>query len=211
MVAGAETLARQAQRSFAARGRKVYAARAVGLRLAAATAAGTLRPSALVAGRRAAATLSAAGWREEGLRVRLAVARAAIELGLIRAARRELAACAPLRRRGPVADRIEAWHVEALIRIAGGNARGAERAARSGLRLLDSYRAALGASDLRATASELGVAAGGHSASGWRWPPTTTTPCWRGRSGSGPARWGWHRCRHPRAAHCATARPICGG
>jgi CHAT domain-containing protein len=153
----AQSLARRAQRSFAARGRHVYAARAAGLALSAANAAGTARPSGLRAGRRAATTLSAAGWREEALRVRLAVARAAIQLGARRVARQELAACAPLRRRGPVADRIEAWHVEALARLAVGDRRGAQSAARHGLGLLESYRAALGATDLRATASEIGL------------------------------------------------------
>ncbi len=153
----AEALARRAQRSFAARGRMVYAARAAGLSLSSAIAAGAVRPSSLGAGRRAAATLAAAGWRAEARRVSLSVARAAIELGSVRTARRELAACTSLRRHGAVADRIDAWHVEALIRMAEGDRHGAGRAARRGLALLESHRATLGASDLRATASELGV------------------------------------------------------
>ncbi|MGA2014969.1 MAG: CHAT domain-containing protein, partial [Solirubrobacteraceae bacterium] len=153
----AHQLARRAQRSFAARGRHVYSARASGLALAAAIESGSVRPSALAAGRRAAATLAAAGWRDEALRVRLSVARAAIALGSLDVGRRELAACSALRRRGPVADRIEAWHVEALVRLARDDPAGAQRAARAGLALLEDYRAALGASDLRATASEIGV------------------------------------------------------
>jgi len=153
----AHALALQARRSFAAQQRELHAARAGGLALAAAIAAGGVRRSALRPGRRAAAILAANGWREDALRVRLAVARAAIELGSIRLARRELAACSALRRRGPVPDRIEARHVEALIRLAEGDDGGAQRAARNGLRLLEDHRAALGASELRATASAIGA------------------------------------------------------
>jgi hypothetical protein len=153
----AQALAVQAQRSFAAQHRQLYAARAEGLAVAAAIAAGGVRRSALRSGRRAAAILAAAGWRKDALRLRLAVARAAIELGSIRVARRELGACSSLRRRGPVADRIEARHVEALIRLAEDDRAGAQRAARGGLRLLADRRAALGASDLRATASAIGA------------------------------------------------------
>ncbi len=154
---GAKALARRAQRSFAALGRYVYSARATGLWLAAAIAADALAPSAIRSGRRAAATLAAAGWRDEALRVRLLVARAAVGLGALGTARRELGSCARLRRRGPVADRVDVWHVEALLRRSAGDDAGAQRAARSALRLLDSYRAALGASDLRAGASSIGV------------------------------------------------------
>ncbi|MDQ6778136.1 MAG: CHAT domain-containing protein [Actinomycetota bacterium] len=156
-AAGARALALGVQRSFAAQHRQLHAARAAGLALAAAIAAGEVGPSALRSGRRAAETLAAAGWKEEALRIRLAVARAAIELGSLRAARRELTACSALLRRGPVADRIEARHVDALIRLTEGDRAGAQRAARSGLLLLEDHRAALGASDLRATASAIGA------------------------------------------------------
>jgi CHAT domain-containing protein len=152
----AQALADQARRSFAARRRHVYSARAVGLSLAAAIAAEAIPPSAIRSGRRAAATLAAAGWQDEALRVRLLVARAAIGLGSLAIARRALADCTALRRRGPVSDRVDAWHVEALLRHSAGDDAGAQRAARSALRLLDAYRAALGASDLRAGASSIG-------------------------------------------------------
>jgi hypothetical protein len=85
------------------------------------------------------------------------VARAAIEIGSTGAARREFAGCSVLLRRGPLADRIEAWHVEALLRLDRGDRAGGLRALRTGLGLLDGYRETLGASDLRATASEIGV------------------------------------------------------
>jgi CHAT domain-containing protein len=153
----AQALAHRARNSFASGRRHVYSARAVGLALAAAIAAEKIPPSAIRSGRRAAATLAAAGWQDEALRVRLLVARAAFELGSPGISRRELALCAPLRRRGPVADRVDAWHIEALLRRSAGDGGGAQRAARSALRLLDAYRAALGASDLRAGASSIGV------------------------------------------------------
>ncbi|HUA03754.1 MAG TPA: CHAT domain-containing protein [Solirubrobacteraceae bacterium] len=154
---GARTLALQTQRSFAAQGRRVYGARAAVLALAASIAAGAVRPSSLRSGRRAGTILAGAGWHGEARRAQLMVARAAIELGSPAVARRELSACSVLLRRGPLADRIEAWHVEALLRLNDGDRAGAERALRTGLRLLEGYRETLGASDLRATASEIGV------------------------------------------------------
>ena len=127
---GAQALGLRAQRSFAAQQRDVYAARAHGFVLAAAIAAGRVRRSALRSGRRAAAILAAAGWR----RTRCACnwRSPAPRSSSARSARHgdELAACASLRRRGPVADRIEARHVEALIQVAVGNAAGAQRTAR---------------------------------------------------------------------------------
>lgn len=154
---GARTLALQTQRSFASQGRHLYGARAVVLALAASIAAGAVRPSGLRSGRRAAAILDGAGWHGEARRAQLMVARAAIELGSPGVARRELAACSVLLRRGPLADRIEAWHVEALLRLERGDRAGAQRALRTGLGLLEGYRETLGASDLRATASEIGA------------------------------------------------------
>jgi hypothetical protein len=153
----AQILALRTQRSFAAQRRRVYAARAAVLALSASIAAGGVRRSALSSGRRAAQVLADAGWRGEARRAQLLIARAAIELGSPVVARRELARCSVLLRRGPVADRIEAWHVEGLLRLDRGDRLGAQRALRTGLELLDGYRETLGASDLRATASEIGV------------------------------------------------------
>src|SRR5581483_2009510 len=119
--------------------------------------AGAVSRSLLRSGRRAAEILAGAGWQGEARRAQLMVARAAIELGSPGVARRELAGCSALLRRGPVTDRIEAWHVEALLRLDRGDRAGAQRALRTGLNLLDSYRETLGASELRASASEIGV------------------------------------------------------
>jgi hypothetical protein len=153
----AQALARGVQRSFVAHGRQVHASLAAVLALAAAIAGGTVRPSTLRSGRRAARTLAAAGWPEEARSAQLLVARAAIELGLPRVAARDFAGCSVLLRRGRVPDRIEAWHVEALLRLERGDRSGAQRALRTGLGLLEGYRETLGASDLRASASEIGV------------------------------------------------------
>jgi tetratricopeptide (TPR) repeat protein len=153
----ARALAVRAQRSFAAQGRQLHAARARGFALAAAVAVGRVPESALGSGRRAAAILSGAGWRHEALRLRLTVARAAVALGSIKLARRELAAATRLRRHAAVEDRVETRHVTALIRLCEGDAAGAQQAARQGLRLLEDHRAALGASELRATASATGA------------------------------------------------------
>jgi hypothetical protein len=156
-ASGARALALQTQRSFSAQRCHIYAARAAGLALAASIAAGDVRPSGLRSGRRAAKVLAGAGWHREARRAQLMLARAAIDLGSPAVAARELAKCSILLVRGPLADRIEAWHVEALLRLGRGDRPGAQRALRTGLRLLDGYRETLGASDLRATASEIGV------------------------------------------------------
>ena len=153
----AQALAASAARSFAAGRQPSHWARAATLSVAVAIATGGVRPSTLRTGRRAAAVLAEQRHLTEALRARQLVARAAAELGALRVARREADAAAPLRRRGPVADRVGFWHVEGLLRHASGDARGAERALRRGLQLVDEYRAAFGAVELRATASAIGV------------------------------------------------------
>jgi hypothetical protein len=153
---GARDQARTLARSLAARGQAVYAARATELKLAAEVAAGDVRAGSLTSARRAAEVLATGGWRTDALRLRLLIARAALELGSMRVARREFARAAPLRY-GTVADRVELWHAQALLRLATGEPNAATRALANGLRLLDDYRAALGAIELRVTASEIGV------------------------------------------------------
>src|SRR5262249_10368619 len=116
-----------------------------------------VRPPMLRTGLKAAATLAETGYSVEELRTRQLVARAAAGLGSLRIAHREARAARSLRRVGTAADRVESWHVEALLRLAEGDAAGGEQALRYGLRLLEEYRAALGAVELRVTASALGV------------------------------------------------------
>jgi hypothetical protein len=154
---GALSLARRAQRSFAARGRRSYAAQAAGLALAATIESGGPARAGLRSGRRAASMLEAEHWSEAAQRVRLLTARAAAELGSPGVARAELAACGWLRRYGSVMDRVDGWHVEALVHLAEGDPIGAQRSALAGLQQLDDYRATFAAADVRAAASEIGV------------------------------------------------------
>jgi hypothetical protein len=136
---------RRAQRSFAAAGQRIYAARATGLMLAAAIADGDVHPSAIRSGgERRRRSLRRVGSRGASCRVaRRARSRRASGRSVF--AEEELEACAGLRRTGTVADRIDYWHTHGLVRLAEGDRRAGERALRTGLRLLDDYRGALGA------------------------------------------------------------------
>jgi len=151
----AHRLASKALRSFAAQRKPVDAALARGACLRAQLLRGSVRRSSVRSGLAAAAALELAGWRREALRTRLLVARVALALGS-RTAMRQLELARPLGRSGTVADRIELCHARALLRLGEGDHAGAERLLAGGLELLDGYRAALGAADLRATASGLG-------------------------------------------------------
>ncbi len=155
--ASARRLAMRAARSFARNGKPVNAALADAVRLSADVLAGSVRRSRLRSGLEAAAVLETAGWRRDALRTRLVVARIALAVGSRTAARRQLELAQPLRRLGTAADRIELCHTEALLRLAEGDRAGSERLLARGLGLLEEYRAALGAVELRATASGMGV------------------------------------------------------
>ncbi len=81
-------------------------------------------------------------------RARILAGRIAIDIGDFTSAEGDLTAVGKPRS-GPVEVRIQRWQAEVLLRLARGNARGADAAARAGLDLLDDYQAGLGASDLR--------------------------------------------------------------
>ena len=102
---------------------------------------------------RAADALTATGWTVAALEARLLAGQLALARGWKSEGCRLLGQVSPGRRRGPALLRSRAWYAEALIRQANGNARGAVGAARSGLRVLDEYRATLAATDLRAYAA----------------------------------------------------------
>ena len=102
---------------------------------------------------RAADALTATGWTVAALEARLLAGQLALGRGWKSEGCRLLGQVSPARRRGPALLRSRAWYAEALIRQANGNARGAVGAARSGLRVLDEYRATLAATDLRAYAA----------------------------------------------------------
>jgi CHAT domain len=143
-------------RSYAARGKPVDAALARVGQVRAQLAGGEVRRSTLRTGLAAAAVLDRAGWRHDALRTRVLVARLALETGAAGSARKQLELARPLWTRGTAADRIELCHARALLRIAENEPAAAERELERGLRILDEYRSALGAAELRATASGLG-------------------------------------------------------
>lgn len=71
-----------------------------------------------------------------------------LRLGLVEGAIEDLERVAE-QRTGPVELRLQSWLATALVRQATGNPAGADAAARAGMRLLDDYQAALGATDIR--------------------------------------------------------------
>lgn len=149
----AQATADEAAVAFARQRRRSWLALARLLSVRAAWLKGERSPGLLAAARRAADALEAAGWAVHALDARLIAGQVALGINRVGAARRELARAAGARRRGTAELRARAWHAEALLRLAGGDRRGAEGALRAGLRVLDRYRAALGATELRVHAS----------------------------------------------------------
>jgi len=115
-------------------------------------------PSAerLTAARRTATALASAGWAVAALDAHLLAARIALALGDTAAARRSLedVRVGP---REPVDLRVRAKHASALLALADGERPRAYTALRAGVRLLDDYRVALGATELRANVGEQAV------------------------------------------------------
>ncbi|GAA4717537.1 CHAT domain-containing protein [Phytohabitans rumicis] len=103
-------------------------------------------------------------WPVAAIDGRLLVARLALERGRLPEASAQLERASRPRATGPALLRARAWYATALARLTAGNARGAARALRAGMAVLDEHGAALGATDLRAYAaghraelSELGL------------------------------------------------------
>ena len=107
--------------------------------------------------RRIGPDLEAQGWPVEALHVRTFAGRMALALQRPAIARSELAQAEGARRRGTAALRADAWHATALLRLADGDRAGAKRALLCGMRVVDSYRATLGATELRASAANHGA------------------------------------------------------
>ncbi|GAA1651934.1 CHAT domain-containing protein [Saccharothrix algeriensis] len=147
LAAGDAAAARVAEllagRAFARQQRERWAVLA---RYLQARAGARQRPGRL---RALAAALDEAGWPEQALEARLYAAGAGDTAALD-----ELATADP--GRGPARLRIRACHAQALSRLHHGDLAGARRALRAGLRLLDQYRAALGAIELRVLSSAEG-------------------------------------------------------
>lgn len=150
--ATAVEMSTRATRAFLRQGRPGWAALARYCGLRAKDASGGRVQ--LSTARRVADQLAEAGWPAAALDARLYVARlapgrpeAAAELRRVRATGK----------RGPAELRARAWHAEALLRESAGDHAGARRALRAGIRVLDRYRAALGATELRSLASSYAV------------------------------------------------------
>ena len=156
-LTSARKIAARAARSFAARGDVVNSALARLALLRARLLDGSVGASSVRSGLAAAVVLETAGWRIDALRARLLVARLALAGSALKTARAQLELARPLSRRGLVGDRIELCLALALADVAEGNRGGAERQLRRGLRLVDDFRGALGAVELRATASGIGA------------------------------------------------------
>ncbi|MFG1973842.1 CHAT domain-containing protein [Nonomuraea fuscirosea] len=164
LVRDHEEAVREARRAALAFGRQhrrewVAVARFVALRSLAAMSADD---RAVSAGSRVsvrqmeecAAELAETGWPASEVEARMIAARLAVDAGRPARAERQWEIAARRRHRGPAGERIHAWHAAALLRLARGNVRGARSAIRMALRLHDEHRATLGATDLRAHASE---------------------------------------------------------
>lgn len=149
----AATAADDARRAFTHQDRPAFAARARGLALRAAWLGGERSPALLRSARSTAEALADAGFAVESLDAELLVVRLALDLGRLDVARQTLSRARRCRTSGPVQLRSRAWHAEAMLRLADGNLRGAEAALRAGMGVIERYRAALGATELRAEAS----------------------------------------------------------
>lgn len=114
----------------------------------------TARPGALLnRAEKLLGVLDTEGWRREAALLRIGLGRLAVELGQIERAQRHLAAA---QGKGTSSiDRLHTWHAIALSRLLAGDQGGAARAARHGLRALTDYRAHLGSTELRVSASAM--------------------------------------------------------
>ena len=149
----ATTEIERARRSAIRQGRRGWAAMASYLALRARWVDGEHSVSTLRAGQRAIAALETAGWVGPVNDARVIVARIALSLGRRKQARAALNAAAAARRTGAADGRARAWHATALLRLDDGDRRGADAALRAGIRILDGFSAALGATELRASAA----------------------------------------------------------
>ena len=147
----------RARRSAVRQQRPGWAALAAYVALRARWDGGERGESMVSAGRRVLPALLGTGWAVAAADVRLLVARLLLDLGRTDPARRLLEEAAGVRRRGPAELQAAAWHAEALLRLAGGDRRGADAALATAIAVLDRFRAGLGATELRAHVSSLGA------------------------------------------------------
>ena len=105
---------------------------------------------------RVARRLTETGWTAEADQALVVLALLELRAGELRRARRLLDHVPAARRRGAVADRVQAWYAEAELRAMAGDRAGARRAVRAGMRIVEEHADALGAAELQASAAAHG-------------------------------------------------------
>jgi tetratricopeptide (TPR) repeat protein len=143
----------RAVREFRRQGRADWHALA---RLVAITCRRAVRPQApvrLPELAQVAGTLENARWSAAAVEARVLAGTVAMERGRPSVAREHWARASRLGARGPATIRARAWYASALARAAGGDRRGSASAVRAGIRVVEGYQVAIGATDLRAQAA----------------------------------------------------------
>jgi tetratricopeptide (TPR) repeat protein len=179
--------ARAASREFSEQDRSAWGLLAEYAMLRAHFEAKTSHKTSASDAARLADELAAIGLLSESLHCRLLAGRIAMRDGAIDEARRQLGAASGARRRGTSLDRAKAWHAEALLRQAEGNAIGSDRAIEAGFKAIRDYRLTLGAADLRSHAATHGLdlavlAIEQGIASGSPWRVLKAVESWRSES-----------------------------
>ncbi len=176
--AAAAAVAARAARSFGRQHRPAWEAMARWAVVQARYEAGSRSAATQRAASGAADVLAGFGQSVAALDARLVAARIAVRRGKVDEAD-ALLGSVRVQRRAPADVRARAWYAQAMVRDARGDGAGADRCLHAGWRVLDQYRASLGATELRASVAghgrelaRLGVARGlaaGRPASVLRW------------------------------------------
>lgn len=151
-AAGAAVVAGKAAKAFARQARPAWEAAARWIVVQARYEDGARTAAVQRAALAAADALTALGQSTTALDARLVAARIAVERRRVGEAEAVLGGIR-VGARAPAALRARAWEARALVRAARGDGAGSERALRAGWRVLDDYRAGLGATELRASVS----------------------------------------------------------
>jgi tetratricopeptide (TPR) repeat protein len=138
----------RASEMFSEQGRTTWAAiaRLTGIQVQ--HEAGVTDPLLLAEARMAAEILEREGHLPGAYRARLLAGMIGLRSGMDESVLDDLRRVAE-RSRGPIEAQLQSQLARAMIRMSEGDVRGADAAARAGMRLLDEYQAALGATDVR--------------------------------------------------------------
>ncbi|MGI8684383.1 MAG: CHAT domain-containing protein [Acidimicrobiales bacterium] len=148
----AAAAANRAAAAFARQGRPGWEATARWVAVRARWESGQRSAAAQRSALASAAALAASGQVAAALDARLVAAQIALHRGRADEAEAMLGATR-VRRRLPAEVRARAWHAQALLRAKKGDGSGAERALGAGWRIIEEYRASLGATELRVSVS----------------------------------------------------------